>query len=83
MLSLFSIGFTRYYQSKRDSELSATIVTMVALTFIFATVALLPIDVFLVSSTVDSHTGLKKLWADGDTIYWMTFTVQIMYYSAY
>ncbi|KAI7891161.1 uncharacterized protein EV154DRAFT_508855 [Mucor mucedo] len=83
LLSFFSIGFTRYYQSKRDSELSATIVTMVALTFIFATVALLPIDVFLVSSTVDTHTGLKKLWADSDTIYWMTFTVQIMYYILY
>ncbi|KAL0138700.1 hypothetical protein V8B55DRAFT_1517051 [Mucor lusitanicus] len=82
-LSLFSIAFTKYYQSRRDSELSATVVTMVALALIFATVALLPIDIFLVSSTVDSHTGLKKLWADKDTIYWMTFTVQIMYYVFY
>lgn len=54
---------------------------MISLALIFATVALLPIDIFLVSSTVDSHTGLKKLWADRDTIYWMTFTVQVMYYS--
>ena len=54
---------------------------MVALTLILSTVALLPIDIFLVSSTVDAETGLKKLWADSDTIYWMTFTVQIMYYS--
>lgn len=46
-----------------------------------STVALLPIDIFLVSSTVDSHTGLKKLWADPDTIYWMTLSVQIMYYG--
>jgi LMBR1 domain-containing protein 1 len=82
-LSLFSIAFTKYYQSKRDSELSATIVTMIALALIFATVALLPIDIFLVSSTVDTHTGLKKLWADKDTVYWMTFTVQIMYYVFY
>lgn len=54
---------------------------MVAITLILATVALLPMDVFLVSSTVDSHTGLKKNWADADTVYWMTFTVQVMYYS--
>lgn len=54
---------------------------MISLALIFATVALLPIDIFLVSSTVDSDTGLKKLWADKDTIYWMTFTVQIMYYG--
>lgn len=56
---------------------------MVALTFVLSTVALVPIDVFLVSSTVDTHTGLKKLWADSDTIYWMTFTVQIMYYGTF
>lgn len=56
---------------------------MIALALIFATVALLPIDIFLVSSTVDTHTGLKKLWADKDTIYWMTFTVQIMYYGKF
>ncbi|KAI8088321.1 putative lysosomal cobalamin transporter [Thamnidium elegans] len=82
-LSLFSIAFTKYHQSKRESELSATIVTTVAITLILATVALLPIDVFLVSSTVDSHTGLKKNWADADTVYWMTFTVQVMYYIFY
>lgn len=82
-LSIFSIGFTKYYQSRRESELSATITTMISLALIFATVALLPIDIFLVSSTVDSHTGLKKLWADRDTIYWMTFTVQVMYYIFY
>ncbi|KAI9254738.1 hypothetical protein EDC94DRAFT_618290 [Helicostylum pulchrum] len=82
-LSLFSIAFTKYHQSKRESELSATIVAMVAITLILATVALQPIDVFLVSSTVDSHTGLKKNWADADTVYWMTFTVQVMYYVFY
>ncbi|GAA5799333.1 hypothetical protein HPULCUR_004747 [Helicostylum pulchrum] len=80
-LSLFSIAFIKYHQSKRESELSATIVAMVAITLILATVALQPIDVFLVSSTVDSHTGLKKNWADADTVYWMTFTVQVMYYG--
>ncbi|KAI8078166.1 uncharacterized protein B0P05DRAFT_542805 [Gilbertella persicaria] len=82
-LGLFSIAFTKYYQSKRDSQRSATLVTMISLTLILATVALLPIDIFLVSSTVDSDTGLKKKWADSDTIYWMTFTVQTMYYVLY
>ena len=28
-------------------------------------------------------TGLKKGWADKDTIYWMTTTVQIVYYGCY
>lgn len=54
---------------------------MLALTLILSTAALLPIDVFLVSSTVNSETGLKKDWADADTVYWITFTVQVLYYG--
>ena len=79
-LGLFSVGFTQYYQSKRESERSATLVTTLLIAVSLWTVALLPIDIFLVSSTVDSETGLKKKWADGDTIYWMTLTVQTVYY---
>lgn len=77
------MAFTKYYQSRRDSELSATIVTILSFTLIFATVALMPIDIFLVSYTVDPSTGLKKTWADEDTIYWMTFSVNIMYYGKF
>lgn len=75
------MGFTRYYQHKRESEPFATIVTILALTLVLATLALVPIDIFLVSSTVDSDTGMKKSWADPDTIFWMTLTVQIVYYG--
>ncbi|CDS05322.1 hypothetical protein LRAMOSA07851 [Lichtheimia ramosa] len=82
-LFFFSVGFTRYYQHKRESEPFATIVTILALTLVLATLALVPIDIFLVSSTVDSDTGMKKSWADPDTIFWMTLTVQIVYYVCY
>jgi hypothetical protein len=75
------VAFTKYYQSRRDSELSATIVTILSIALIFATVALLPIDIFLVSSTVDPSTGLKWSWADEDTVYWMLFSVKIMYFG--
>lgn len=82
-LFIFSIGFTRHYQHKRESEAFATIVTIVALALVLATLALLPVDIFLVSSTVSRDTGLKKSWADEDTIYWMTFVVQAVYYGTY
>ncbi|KAI8141821.1 putative LMBR1 domain protein [Fennellomyces sp. T-0311] len=82
-LFVFSSGFTRYYQHKHESEPFATIVTILALTLIFATLALVPIDIFLVSSTVDPMTGLKKDWADEDTVSWMTTTVQVVYYACY
>ncbi|KAI9494203.1 LMBR1-like membrane protein-domain-containing protein [Zychaea mexicana] len=82
-LFVFSSGFTRYYQHKQESEAFATVVTVFALTLILATLALTPIDIFLVSSTVDGETGMKKKWADPDTIFWMTTTVQIVYYGCY
>ena len=80
-LVIFCIGFTRHYQDKHESELFATIVTILGLSLLFATLALVPVDIFLVSSTVDYSTGLKKDWANPDTVYWMTLTIQIIYYS--
>lgn len=80
-MGLFSVGFIKFYQSKRDTSLWVTIVTMITLTIAFGMVTLIPLDIFLVSNTVDRHTGLKKRWADGDTIYWTTLIVQVLYYG--
>ncbi|KAI9321721.1 hypothetical protein BX666DRAFT_1904973 [Dichotomocladium elegans] len=82
-LLFFSIGFTRYYQHRHETEPFATSVTVIALTLVLATLALMPVDIFLVSSTVDYNTGLKKSWANPDKIFWMTLTVQIVYYVCY
>ncbi|KAI9289074.1 LMBR1-like membrane protein-domain-containing protein [Umbelopsis sp. AD052] len=82
-LVVFCIGFTRHYQDKHESELFATIVTILGLSLLFATLALVPVDIFLVSSTIDYSTGLKKAWANPDTVYWMTLTIQIIYYICY
>ncbi|CAO3665882.1 unnamed protein product [Umbelopsis vinacea] len=82
-LVVFCIGFTRHYQDRHESELFATIITILGLSLLFATLALLPVDIFLVSSTIDYHTGLKKDWANPDMVYWMTLTIQIIYYVCY
>lgn len=76
-----AIAFTRHYQHKHESEALATIITILALTLVLATVALVPIDIFLVSSTVDQNTGLKWPWATQDTMDQITMTVQIVYYG--
>lgn len=83
VLGLFSVLFTRHYQSLRETELSATVVTITGLTVIFGSIAVIPLDIFLVSNTVDLKTGLKKEWADESTIYWMTLAVQCLYYVFY
>lgn len=78
-----AIAFTRHYQHKHESEALATIITILALTLVLATVALVPIDIFLVSSTVDQSTGLKQPWATPDKMDQITMTVQIVYYGMY
>ncbi|CAO0799625.1 unnamed protein product [Mucor circinelloides] len=82
-LFLFSIGFTRYFQNKYESEFFATFITILALGLVFSTLALLPVDIFLVSSTIDQTKGLKKDWATPDAIETMTLTMSIVYYVCY
>ncbi|KAI7887323.1 lmbr1 domain-containing protein [Lichtheimia hyalospora FSU 10163] len=78
-----AVAFTRHYQHKHESEALATIITILALTLVLATVALVPIDIFLVSSTVDQSTGLKRPWATQDIMEQITMTIQIVYYACY
>ncbi|KAI8065024.1 hypothetical protein BDF21DRAFT_346581, partial [Thamnidium elegans] len=80
---LFSIGFTRYFQNKYETEFFATLVTILALGLIFSTLCLLPVDIFLVSSTVDASKGIKKAWATAQVIETMTFTTSVVYYVCY
>ncbi|KAF7726822.1 hypothetical protein EC973_008423 [Apophysomyces ossiformis] len=83
LLLLFSSWFTEYYRSKQHHQVHATVVTVAATTIALMTNALLPMDAFFVSWTVDRDQGLKKPWANKDTIYWMMLSVQVVYYVLY
>ncbi|KAG2208519.1 hypothetical protein INT47_010215 [Mucor saturninus] len=78
-----SVLFTRYFQNKYETEFFATVVTILALGLVFSTLCLLPVDIFLVSSTVDVSKGIKKEWATEQVIQRMTFTMSIVYYVCY
>ncbi|KAI9360639.1 hypothetical protein BD770DRAFT_341643 [Pilaira anomala] len=80
---LFSIGLTRYFQNKYETEFFATLVTILALGLVFSTLCLLPLDIFLVSSTVDPLKGIKKPWATTSVLESMTYTTTIVYYACY
>lgn len=75
--------FTRYFQNKYETEFFATLVTILALGLVFSTLCLLPVDIFLVSSTVDVSKGIKKSWATIQVIERMTFTMSIAYYGIF
>ncbi|OAQ36123.1 hypothetical protein K457DRAFT_120267 [Linnemannia elongata AG-77] len=79
----FSVFFTLYYSDSREKEPFALIVTILALTVCLSTVALFPVDIFLVSRIMDPATGLRRAWATDEAIAHMQNAVRIFYYGAY
>ncbi|CAG8797509.1 17865_t:CDS:10 [Gigaspora margarita] len=80
VLFVFSFLFTKYYQDYRDSERLATAVTICSLTLCLGAIALFPVDIYLVSSTVNLNTGLKHDWAK-DQIQNILFEINSVYYG--
>lgn len=57
------------------------LVTILALSVCLSTVALFPVDIFLVSRIMDSSTGLRYDWATDEVIAQMQLWVKIVYYG--
>ncbi|KAF9124047.1 hypothetical protein BGW39_008508 [Mortierella sp. 14UC] len=79
----FSIFFTVYYSDKQDREPFAMLVTVLALTLCLTTVALFPVDIFMVSSIMDPTTGLRHDWATDAAVVEIQQSVQMTYAVAY
>lgn len=60
-----------------------TVVCVLTLTSLLATVCLLPVDIALVSITTNNATGLKKHWADPDTVDRILTQLKLVYYTLY
>ncbi|KAK2073829.1 hypothetical protein P8C59_008077 [Phyllachora maydis] len=83
-LCLFVAVITTFtWQTPRDRSALISIVAIVGLTSLLATVFLLPVDIALVSSTVSSRLGAKKDWATPGQVENTLLTLKIVYYSLY
>ncbi|KAH0414382.1 hypothetical protein KCU90_g15747, partial [Aureobasidium melanogenum] len=58
--------FVYLYQAPRERSAVVSIVCIITVLSLLATVLLLPVDVALVSSTTSSKLGRKKDWATPD-----------------
>ena len=83
ILVLVSSVFVYLYQKPRDRAASVTSVCIFTVSALLATVLLLPVDVALVSSTVDSRNGLRKDWATAERLDSLLFTLKVVYYTLY
>ena len=82
LIAIASI-FIYVYQTPRDRSPAVTIVCILTVTALFATILLQPVDIALVSSTVVSKLGHRKDWATQDEVDKITHSLTIVYYVLY
>ncbi|KAL7908888.1 hypothetical protein GGI35DRAFT_452320 [Trichoderma velutinum] len=78
-----AIVTTFTWQTPIDRSAMVSIVAIVSLTSLLATVLLLPVDIALVSSTGSSALGVKKDWATPKRVADILLTLKVVYYSLY
>lgn len=82
LLAIASI-FIYIYQTPRDRSPFVTIVSIITITALLATVLLQPVDIALVSSTASSKLGRRKDWASQDEVDKIVFSLKVVYYLLY
>lgn len=82
---LFAVAsiFIYIYQTPRDRSPLVTIVSIITITALLATVLLQPVDVALVSSTTSSKLGRRKDWASQEEVDKIVFSLRVVYYLLY
>jgi LMBR1 domain-containing protein 1 len=84
VLALIAAIITTFtWQTPRERSPVVSIVAILSLTSLLATVLLLPVDIALVSSTNSVSHGAKKEWATPEQIEHILLTLRIVYYSLY
>lgn len=83
LVLLVSVITTLTWQTPHERSIVVSIISIISLTALLATVFLLPVDIALVSSTASAHLGAKKDWATPDRVDGILLTLKIVYYTLY
>lgn len=78
-----SIITTLTWQAPRERSAIVTVVAIISLTALLATVLLLPVDIALISATTSTALGAKKDWATPDRVDSILYDLKVVYYSLY
>jgi LMBR1 domain-containing protein 1 len=72
--------FVRVFEDKSDSEIFSTLMSIIGLSLVFISLSLVPIDIFLVSSTTNSLEGIKYDWGTMEYIAGTQKVLSVSYY---
>ena len=76
-------GQVNTYKHRYDRDSFVSVVCILTLTSLFATVCLLPVDIALISSTTSNKTGLKEPWATPEAVGHILLQLKVLYYFLY
>lgn len=71
------------WQTPRERSAVVSVVAIISLTSLLATVLLLPVDIALVSATGSASLGVKKHWATPERIADILLSLKVLYYTLY
>jgi len=83
LVLLIAVITTFTWQQPHERSATVSVVAIVSLTSLLATVLLLPVDIALVSSTTSATLGAKKDWATQERVDSILLTLKIVYYTLY
>jgi len=83
LLVIFAGIFVTLYSHPRERSKFVSVIVVLSLTSLLATVCLLPVDIALVSATTNNKTGLKKDWADPEHVNNILTGLKVVYYLLY
>lgn len=83
LVLLVAIVTTFTWQAPHERSVAVSIVSIISLTALLATVLLLPVDIALVSSTASARLGAKKEWATPSRVDGILLTLTVVYYTLY
>ncbi|KAI6784623.1 lysosomal cobalamin transporter-like protein [Emericellopsis cladophorae] len=84
VLCLFAATITTFtWQTPRERSAIVSVVAIISLTSLLATVLLLPVDIALVSATSSVSHGAKKHWATPERVDNILLMLKIVYYCLY
>ncbi|KAK0631750.1 hypothetical protein B0T14DRAFT_502324 [Immersiella caudata] len=83
LVLLVAIITTFTWQQPHERSATVSVVAIISLTALLATVLLLPVDIALVSSTTSATLGSKKDWATPERVDSILLTLKIVYYTLY
>jgi LMBR1 domain-containing protein 1 len=83
LFMLVAAIFVFIYQEPRERSPAVTIVAIITLTSLLATVLLLPVDIALIASTSSPKLGRKKDWATPERVDSILLVLKVVYYTLY